>query len=161
MKKLNLLAVVACIGLAFGLTSCKDEKKLVGSWEVVKTQEIKTFKGDTLPSYSSYYKNVDTTIVPQKGESMVLTFSKKGVVLKQYTDSDGNPQSYTDAYTILDDKLYFDSEEYTMSFKGKDLTLTTEETVKSEWEPWDSKTGKYKKVPYTRYSKTVIYLKEH
>lgn len=92
---------------------------------------------------------------------MVLTFSKKGVVLKQYTDSDGNSRSYTDAYTILDDKLYFDDEEYTMSLKGKDLTLTTEETVKNEWEPWDPKTGKYIKVPYTRYSKTVIYLKEH
>lgn len=158
MKKLNLLAVVAYIGLAFGLTSCKDEKKLVGSWEVVKTQEILTYTGKNLPDY---YKNIDTTIYPQAGESTVLTFSKKGVVLEQTTDAKGNVRSVTDAYTIIDDKLYFHGNEFTMSFSGKDLTLTHEKTLKRDWTKYDYNTGETTEYPYTIFEKRVVYLKEH
>lgn len=158
MKKMNLMAVVACVGLAFGLTSCKDEKKLVGSWEVVKTQEIRTYNGANLPTWM---ENIDTTYMPKAGESTVLTFSKKGVVLQQTTDSKGNIRTYTDAYTIIDDKLYYDGGEFTMNFSGKDLTLTHEKTGKHEWTEWDYNTGKNIKHPYTEYEKTVLYLKEH
>lgn len=154
MKKLNLLAVVACVGLAFGLTSCKDEKKLVGSWEVVKTQQIITYNGANLPTWM---ENIDTTYMPKAGESTVLTFSKKGVVLEQYTDSKGNVRTSTDAYTIIDDKLYFGGGEFTMNFSGKDLTLTHEKTEKDEWSDWNTDT----KYPYTTYIKRVMYLKEH
>ena len=158
MKKMNLMAIVACIGLAFGLTSCKDEKKLVGSWEVVKTQQILTYTGETL---ATWMENIDTTYFPQAGESTVLTFSKKGVVLEQTTDAKGNVRSSTDAYTIIDDKLYFNGGEFTMSFSGKDLTLTHEKTLKSEWTKYDYNTGETTEYPYTIFEKRVMYLKEH
>lgn len=158
MMKMKLMAVVACVGLAFGLTSCKDEKKLVGSWEVVKTQEIRIYNGANLPTWM---ENIDTTYMPKAGESTVLTFSKKGVVLEQTTDAKGNVRSSTDAYTIIDDKLYFNGGEFTMSFSGKDLTLTHEKTEKSEWTKYDYNIGETTEYPYTIFEKRVVYLKEH
>lgn len=158
MRMNHLLALVACIGLALGLTSCKDEKKLVGSWEVVKTQQILTYTGETLPTWM---ENIDTTYMPQAGESTVLTFSKKGVVLEQTTDAKGNVRSSTDAYTIIDDKLYFNGGEFTMSFSGKDLTLTHEKTQKGDWSKYDYNTDEITKYPYTVFEKRVVYLKEH
>lgn len=158
MKTKNLLAIVACIGLALGLTSCKEERKLVGSWEVVKTQVTNTYKGDTLPEWMY---NIDTTLYPQAGESTVVTFSKKGVVLEQRTDSNGNTRTSTDAYTIIDDKLYYNGGEFTMSFSGKDLTLTHEKTKNEQWTDYNYKTNESKDIPYIVYEKRVVFLKEH
>lgn len=100
-------------------------------------------------------------MTPGVGESTVLTFSKKGVVLIQETEADGNSSSYTDAYTILDDKLYFMNQEYTMSFKGKELTISTEKTEKRHWYDYDYEKNENIEVPYTYYTKIVTTLKEH
>ena len=158
MRIKHLATIVACLGMAMGLTSCKDEKKLVGSWEVVKTQQIRIYNGANLPTWM---ENIDTTYMPKAGESTVLTFSKKGVVLEQTTDAKGNVRSSTDAYTIIDDKLYFNGGEFTMSFSGKDLTLTHEKTEKSEWTKYDYNIGETTEYPYTIFEKRVVYLKEH
>ena len=147
MRIKQLMIVVACVGIALGLISCKEERKIVGTWELVKTQEVLVIKNHPNAKYNV---TRDTTTYPEAGESFILTFTKKGVVLAQETDSHGNTDSDSFPYMIMDNKLYVESMEYAFSIKGKEMTLTNEKTY----------TLTYDNTEYQRYEKEVMTLKE-
>ena len=151
--------LVACMGLAFGLISCKEERKLVGSWEVVKIQEVSTIKNHPIAARNV---TIDTTIYPKAGESEIWTFTKKGVLLKQNTYANGNTECETYSYMIIDKTLYCEGAEVAISINGKEMTLTYEDVEDrleyydedGNWLPMDQR----KK--YQEYNKEVRTLKE-
>lgn len=162
MRIKQLTTILSCIGVALGLISCKEEKRIVGSWEVVKTQTTETIKNHPIAE-----RNItrDTTEFPEAGESTILTFTKKGVVLAQETDSKGNIDSYSESYMIIDNKLYVGNMEWTMSIKGKEMILTSENTrTEYHYEPGSYDTnGNWvpgKETKYQVYEKEIITLKE-
>ncbi len=162
MRIKHLATIVACLGMAMGLTSCKEERKIVGNWEVVKTQTTETIKNHPIAE-----RNItrDTTEFPEAGESTILTFTKKGVVVIQETEANGNTWTGTESYMIMDKTLYVGSEEYAMSIKGKEMILTSENT-RTEYH---YESGSYdtngnwvpgKETKYQEYEKRIITLKE-
>lgn len=161
MRIKQLLGIMACMGLAFGLTSCKEEKKLVGTWEVEKVQYTETKKNHPVAEENG---TSDTTLIYGAGD-FLLTFTKKGVVVVQDTDDSGNKGNWTGSYMIVDKTLYMMGEEYAFSINGKEMTLTSEDTRKALY----YKPGSYdnngnwvpaEDIKYDKYSKTVITLKE-
>lgn len=155
----HLMAVVVSVSIASSLTSCKEEKRIVGTWEWEKTQLVEETRNHPIVE-----RNIarDTTIYPEKGESIILTFTKKGVVLIQETDTNGNSESESYSYMIMDNKLYVEDAEFAMSFNGKKMILTSEST-RDRTNYWDSEGNilpKEEQKKYQEYSKEVMTLKE-
>lgn len=161
MRIKQLLGIMACMGLAFGLTSCKEEKKLVGTWEVEKVQYTVTKKNHPVAEENG---TSDTTLIYGAGD-FLLTFTKKGVVVIQDTDDSGNKGNWTGSYMIVDKTLYMMGEEYAFSINGKEMTLTSEKTrTRIYYAPGSYDTnGNWvpgKETKYQEYEKGILTLKE-